>query len=131
VVEKPLEVAGFLDRVQRHIEARWRVQLPQCAPLQVPSAPTVVTASMLPPVAGMLPVPAAADVQGADPAAGAGVKQEEQHPPAAEEAPVQEAAPELAGMTDGAVPVEAEEGGAPAAAEGADADPAAFAHMLH
>jgi len=37
VTDKPLEVASFLDRVQRLIEARWRVALPPAAPLQVPS----------------------------------------------------------------------------------------------
>ena len=66
VAEKPLEVAGFLDRVQRHIEARWRVQLPQCAPLQVPSAPMVVTAPMLHP--GAMPGGLPPGMSGAMPA---------------------------------------------------------------
>lgn len=55
VAERPLEVAGFLDRVQRQIEARWRVQLPPAAPLQVPAQPVVLTMPAMPP-AGALPV---------------------------------------------------------------------------
>lgn len=85
VAERPLEVAGFLDRVQRQIEARWRVQLPPAAPLQVPAQPVVLTMPAMPPAAslpvvmppgGVLPMmqpvlPGAPDValqQGAAPA---------------------------------------------------------------
>jgi hypothetical protein len=37
--EHPAEVSAFLDRMQQHIELRWRVSLPPVAPLlAAPSA---------------------------------------------------------------------------------------------